>query len=160
MTTMTRAIAKMLLLPIFIVSVAILVKGYTSVGDGFGAGIIATLGVLLQYTALGSAEAHKLPLVAVAPRLGLIGLIIALSVAFTPLLRGQPIMTHFPPPGASVLHFGTIEILTAVAFDIGVFLLVFGFAVGTIDLIALAHDERIAQQGADSLEQQIKDEDR
>jgi hypothetical protein len=29
-----------------------------------------------------------------------------------------------------------LELLTAVAFDIGVFLLVFGFVVGVIDLIA------------------------
>ena len=141
MTIMTRAIARMLLLPIFMVAAAILVKGYAEVGDGFGAGIIATLGVLLQYTALGRDEARALPPVRVAPAIGLTGLIIALLVAFVPVLRGEAIMTHSPPPGASVIHLGTIELLTAVAFDIGVFLLVFGFAVGAIDLIAQAHDE-------------------
>ena len=141
MTIMTRAIARMLLLPIFMVAAAILVKGYAEVGDGFGAGIIATLGVLLQYTALGRDEARALPPVRVAPAIGLTGLIIALLVAFTPVLRGEAIMTHSPPPGAAVIHLGTIELLTAVAFDVGVFLLVFGFAVGAIDLIAQAHDE-------------------
>jgi multicomponent Na+:H+ antiporter subunit B len=62
-----------------------------------------------------------------------------------PVLRGQPIMTHSPGPGSAVIHLGTIELLTAVAFDIGVFLLVFGFAVGAIDLIAQAHDEETDQ---------------
>lgn len=141
MTIMTRAIARMLLLPIFMVAAAILVKGYAEVGDGFGAGIIATLGVLLQYTALGRDEARTLPPVRVAPTIGLTGLVIALLVAFVPVLRGEAIMTHSPPPGASVIHLGTVELLTAVAFDIGVFLLVFGFSVGAIDLIAQAHDE-------------------
>ena len=141
MTIMTRAIARMLLLPIFMVAAAILVKGYAEVGDGFGAGIIATLGILLQYTALGRDEARELPPVRVAPAIGLAGLVVALLVAFVPVLRGEAIMTHSPPPGAAVIHLGTLELLTAVAFDVGVFLLVFGFAVGAIDLIAQAHDE-------------------
>jgi len=145
MTVLTKMIARLLLLPIFMVAAAVLVKGYVEIGDGFGAGIIATLGILLQYTALGRDEARKLPPVHVAPAIGLTGLVIALLVAFVPVLRGQAIMTHSPAPGAAVIHLGTIELLTAVAFDIGVFLLVFGFAVGAIDLIAQAHDEETDQ---------------
>ena len=145
MTVMTKMIARLLLLPIFMVAAAVLVKGYAEVGDGFGTGIIATLGILLQYTALGRDEARTLPPVHVAPAIGLTGLVIALLVAFVPVLRGQAIMTHSPAPGAAVIHLGTIELLTAVAFDIGVFLLVFGFAVGAIDLIAQAHDEETEQ---------------
>jgi multisubunit Na+/H+ antiporter MnhB subunit len=157
MTIMTRAIARMLLLPIFMVATAILVKGYAEVGDGFGAGIIATLGILLQYTALGSDEARTLPPVRVAPAIGLTGLVIALLVAFVPVLRGDAIMTHSPPPGAAVIHLGTVEILTAVAFDIGVFLLVFGFAVGTIDLIAQTRDEASEQPPDQLLERRNRE---
>lgn len=138
MTVMTQAIARLLLLPTFMVAAAILVKGYAEVGDGFGAGVVATLGILLQYTALGRREARLLPTVRIAPAIGLAGMVVALLVAFVPVVRGQAIMTHSPPPGATVIHLGTIELLTAVAFDVGVFLLVFGFAVGTIDLIAQA----------------------
>lgn len=145
MTIMTTVIARLLLLPTFMIAAAILVKGYTEVGDGFGAGVIATLGILLQYTALGREEARRLPPVRFAPVIGLVGLVIALLVAFVPVLRGQTIMTHSPAPGSSVIHRGTIELLTAVAFDIGVFLLVFGFSVGAIDLIAQAHDEETDQ---------------
>lgn len=145
MTVLTQMIARLLLLPIFMVAAAILVKGYAEVGDGFGAGVIATLGILLQYTALGRDEARKLPPVRVAPVIGLTGLVIALLVAFVPVLRGQAIMTHSPGPGSAVIHLGTIELLTAVAFDIGVFLLVFGFSVGAIDLIGQAHDEEAEQ---------------
>jgi multisubunit Na+/H+ antiporter MnhB subunit len=123
------------------VAAAILVKGYTEVGDGFGAGVIATLGILLQYAALGYREARqRLPPVRFAPLIGLCGLTIALLVAFIPVVDGRAIMTHSPGPGEAVIHLGTIEISTAVAFDVGVFLLVFGFATGAIDLIAGAHD--------------------
>lgn len=157
MTIMTRAIARMLLLPIVMVAVAILVKGYAEVGDGFGAGIIATLGILLQYTALGSDEARALPPVRAAPAIGLSGLVLALLVAFVPVLRGDAIMTHSPPPGAAVIHLGTVELLTAVAFDIGVFLLVFGFAVGTIDLIAQTRDEASEQPPDQLLERRNRE---
>ena len=157
MTIMTRAIARLLLLPILMVAAAILVKGYAEVGDGFGAGIIATLGILLQYTALGSDEARALPPVRVAPVIGLSGLVIALLVAFVPVLRGDAIMTHSPPPGAAVIHLGTVEILTAVAFDIGVFFLVFGFAVGTIDLIAQTRDEASEQPPDQLLERRNRE---
>ena len=141
MTILTRAVARLLLLPIFMVAAAILVKGYAEVGDGFGAGIISSLGILLQYATLGQREARqRLPPVRFAPSISLGGLAIALCVAFVPVVRGRPIMTHSPGVGEAVIHLGTIELLTAVAFDIGVFLLVFGFATGAIDLIAGAHD--------------------
>jgi multicomponent Na+:H+ antiporter subunit B len=57
-------------------------------------------------------------------------------VTFVPVLRGKPILTHEPPPSASVTHVGSVELLTAVAFDIAVFLLVFGFVVTTIGLVS------------------------
>mgnify|MGYP003289708983 CR=1 FL=1 len=53
-----------------------------------------------------------------------------------PVLRGEPILTHSPPPDAPVLHFGTLEVMTAFVFDVGVFLLVLGFAVTTMSLLA------------------------
>jgi multisubunit Na+/H+ antiporter MnhB subunit len=140
---MTQLFARLLLLPTLMVAAAILVKGYAEVGDGFGAGVIATLGILLQYTALGHREARRLPPVRVAPAIGVAGLVLALLVAFVPTARGAAIMTHSPPPGGAVIHLGTIELLTAVLFDVGVFLLVFGFAVGAIDLVAQASDDRV-----------------
>ena len=143
MTNMTRVFARLLLLPTLMVAAAILVKGYAEVGDGVGAGIIATLGILLQYTALGQQEARRLPPVRLAPAIGVTGLSLALLVAFVPTARGAAIMTHSPPPGAAVIHLGTIELLTAVLFDVGVFLLVFGFAVGAIDLVAQAGDDQV-----------------
>jgi len=53
-----------------------------------------------------------------------------------PALLGRAPLTHAPGPGREVIHFGTLEVLTAVVFDVGVFLLVLGFSVTTIRLLA------------------------
>lgn len=137
-TVLTQTVARLLLVPIFMIAVGILVKGYADVGDGFSAGVIAALGVVLQDVTFGHRVVDRMPLVRVAPAGAFLGLTIALLVAFVPLLRGEPIMTHAPGPGSEVIHLGTLELLTAVAFDVGVFLLVFGFAVGAIGMIARA----------------------
>ena len=136
MTTLTQMIARLLLLPILMTAAAVLVKGYADTGDGFAAAVIAAFGVLLQYVAFGYRVGARFRLSRWLPLISGAGLLLALLVAFVPSLRGQAPLTHAPPPGEEVVHFGTLELLTAVLFDVGVFLLVFGFAVGAIDLIA------------------------
>ena len=44
--------------------------------------------------------------------------------------------------GAEVIRLGSLELLSAVAFDVGVFALVLGMVVATIHLIASTVDER------------------
>jgi hypothetical protein len=39
---------------------------------------------------------------------------------------GDPPFTHLPPPGQPVTRIGTLELTTALGFDIGLFLLVLG----------------------------------
>ncbi len=134
-TVMTQVIARLLLAPALMVALAILVKGYVDTGDGFTAGVVAALAVLLQFVAFGRREVEQQLPVRHAPRVALVGLLIALVVTFAPVLRGLPPMTHLPRPGEKVVHLGTLELLTAVLFDIGVFLLVLGFAVSTIRLV-------------------------
>jgi multisubunit Na+/H+ antiporter MnhB subunit len=135
---MTRTVAKLLFLPTLVVAVAILVKGYAQPGDGFSAGVVGALGVLLQYLAFGRRETEKLPVVGLAGKGAFAGLLLTLLVAVAPVVAGQPALTHYPPPGSEVVYLGTLELITAVLFDVGVFLLVFGFVVGTIKLIAHA----------------------
>ena len=143
-TLVVRSIAALLLPPIAIFGVAVLVKGYTDSGDGFAGGGIVALGVLLQYVACGAAEVRTRLPVHRASQLALAGLAIALAVAFVPLLRGDPVLTHSPPPGVSPVKLGTLELITAVAFDVGVFLLVIGVAVAVIDAVAAAREETLA----------------
>ena len=42
----TRFAARVLFLPVWMVSFAVLLKGYADIGDGFSAGVIASLGVI------------------------------------------------------------------------------------------------------------------
>ena len=147
---MTRTVAKLLFLPTLVVAVAILVKGYAQPGDGFSAGVVAALGVLLQYLAFGRREAEKLPVARLAGKGAFVGLLVALLVAAAPVFLGEPVLTHYPPPGSEAVYLGTLELITAVLFDAGVFLLVFGFAVGTIKLIARAIADEEEYRGPDT----------
>jgi hypothetical protein len=48
-TILTLTVARLILLPTLVTAIAILVKGYASVGDGFSAGVIASTGVVIQF---------------------------------------------------------------------------------------------------------------
>lgn len=142
MTVIGQAVARALLLPTWMIAFAMLVKGYVETGDGFSAGVIAALGVLIQYLAFGTDVAEKMLPVRYATQLAAVGLLLSLAVAFLPVAFGDPVMTHWPPVGDKPVHLGSLELISAVTFDIGVFLLVVGFCIGVIDLIAHLTPER------------------
>jgi multisubunit Na+/H+ antiporter MnhB subunit len=140
MSDLSKIMARLLLLPTFIIAFGVMFKGYADVGDGFSAGVIAALGIAVQFFVFGPVELQRLWVVHMAPRGVFIGLLIALLTAFVPAIRGEALFTHRPLPGEEVIHFGTIELITAVAFDIGVFLVVFGFGVGVLASIVRAQE--------------------
>jgi len=153
MSDLGKLVARILLLPTFIIAVGVMLKGYADIGDGFSAGVIASLGVAMQLFVVGPEELQRLWVVHVAPRGVFIGLLIALLTAFVPAIRGKPLFTHEPSPGDPVIHFGTVELLTAVAFDVGVFLVVFGFGVGTLANIVRAQERATREARRDRQEQ-------
>ena len=97
-TVLTRMVARLLLAPVLMVAAAILIKGYVDVGDGFAAGVIAALGVLLQYLAFGRAAVHQALPVRHAAKLAVTGLLLSLLVAFVPVLAGGAPLQHAPAP--------------------------------------------------------------
>ncbi|HEX5848508.1 MAG TPA: hydrogen gas-evolving membrane-bound hydrogenase subunit E, partial [Rubrobacter sp.] len=141
-----RGIARLLYLPTFLVAAALLVKGFVETGDGFSAGVVAALGVLLRYLAFGYERTKGLPAVRHSLAVAFCGLLLALGVAAAPLLFGEAPLTHYPPAGTEPIHVGTIELMTAVLFDVGVFVLVFGFTVGVVSIFARA-GEAVGQDG-------------
>ena len=141
-----RGIARLLYLPTFLVAAALLVKGFVETGDGFSAGVVAALGVLLRYLAFGYERTRRLPAVRHALAIAFSGLLVALGVAGAPLLLGDAPLTHYPPAGSEPVHAGTIELMSAVLFDIGIFVLVFGFTVGVVSIFARA-SEAAGQDG-------------
>ncbi|MFN8678427.1 MAG: MnhB domain-containing protein [Thermomicrobiales bacterium] len=135
---MTQRISRLLFAPTLMVAFAVLIKGYVGAGDGFAAGIIAGMAFAMQFVAFGERNVRRSLHTRYAPVVAMCGLALALACTFLPVLRGLPLLTHWPPPDAKVLHFGTVEILTAVAFDVGVFLLVVGFTVTALALVSRA----------------------
>ena len=129
-----EVVAPRLLGPALMLAGAILVKGYADVGDGFSAGVIVGVAIALRYIALGRERAERsLPVLARAPQLATAGLLVALAVGFFPVALGDPPFTHLPRPGDHVIEIGTLELITAVAFDVGLFVLV------TSSLVVLVH---------------------
>lgn len=135
MKSFVDSVSRLVLLPSLMVAGAVWLKGYTEAGDGFGGGVLVALAVLLQYVACGREEARKLPFVRHAPRLAAGGLVLVLAVAFLPLLGGWPPLTHFPRPGRALVHFGALELHTAMVLDAGILLLVSGFILTAIDAL-------------------------
>ncbi len=151
---LTQTVARILLLPTVVAAIAILVKGYAEPGDGFAAGVVASLGILLQHIAHGRGEAERLAVVKNAPLVAGAGLLLSLLVAIVPLFFGEAVLTHYPKAGAEVIYLGTLELITPVLFDVGIFMLVFGFVVGTINFFArtISEEQEYAGPGAETLE--------
>ena len=144
MSVIIDVIARRLLGPALMLAAAIIVKGYADVGDGFSAGVIVALAIALLYITDGPARAeHDLPVLQYTPVIAAGGLLIALAVGFFPVALGDPPFTHLPPPGAKVVTIGTSELITAVAFDLGLFLLVTGVLVVLVHQLASLVWERV-----------------
>jgi len=133
---MTRYVSRLLFAPTLMVAFATLVKGYAETGDGFAAGIIAALAFLMQFVAFGERRTRHELHTRYAPAVALVGIAIAIAVTFIPVLFAREVLTHAPPPDAPIVHLGTMELITAFAFDVGVFLLVAGFSVSSFSLVA------------------------
>lgn len=130
--------ARLLLIPGWVIAIAIMLKGYVDIGDGFSAGVIAALVVIIQGLAFGAEELERIAVARLAPVMAFVGLGIAYAIAFVPVLFGYPIMTHFPKMNEKAAHFGALEFITPVLFDIAVFLVVYGFCVGAMMAVARA----------------------
>lgn len=130
--------ARLLFIPGWVIAIAIMLKGYADIGDGFSAGVIAAIVVILQGLAFGADELERIAVARLSSLLAFIGLALAYAIAFVPVLFGYPIMTHFPTMNKRAVHFGALEFITPVLFDVAVFLVVYGFCVGAIMAVARA----------------------
>lgn len=133
-----QSIARLILIPGWIMALALMLKGYVDIGDGFSAGVIAALVVVIQGLAFGAEEMEQMVLARMAPMMAFVGLAIAYGIAFIPPVFGHPIMLHQPTMNSSAVHFGVLEFITPVLFDIAVFMVVYGFCVGAMMAVSRA----------------------
>ncbi|MFZ5484771.1 MAG: monovalent cation/H+ antiporter subunit A [Pseudomonadota bacterium] len=134
MASLTR-----LLLPLaLLVSVYILLRGHNLPGGGFIAGLVTAVALIMQYLANGVAWTHaRLPIdlhPVISAGLGLAALTGLASLAF-----GHPFLTstfghlHWP-------LVGDFELASAMAFDLGVYLVVVGATLLILIHLGLMHD--------------------
>jgi multicomponent Na+:H+ antiporter subunit A len=127
LSTVARGVVPLLLL----LAGFLLLRGHNAPGGGFIAGLVASGAIVLAVLARGTAAVRHL--VPFAPeRLLVVGLVVALASGLVAVLAGAPPLTGLwmsidLPAGLAPLKLGT-----PLLFDIGVFLVVVGFAVSII----------------------------
>lgn len=124
------------LFPVIIVlALHLFMRGHDQPGGGFAAGIVMSIGFILQYMAAGTrwVEDHLriLPIRWIG-----FGLLFALATGLGSWVFGYPFMTS-AFQYADIPFIGRVPMATALLFDLGVFVLVVGATV--LILIALAH---------------------
>nr|WP_314257670.1 monovalent cation/H+ antiporter subunit A [uncultured Devosia sp.] len=122
--------------PVIIVLAAYLfLRGHDQPGGGFAAGIVMSIGFILQYMAGGTRWVEDRLRILPVRWIGA-GLLIALLVGLASLFFGYPFMTT-AFQYAEIPWIGRVPMASALIFDLGVFSLVVGATV--LILIALAH---------------------
>jgi multicomponent K+:H+ antiporter subunit A len=130
------AVLVRLLLPISgVVATFFFLRGHNAPGGGFVAGLVMSVGFLLQYIVSGTEWVEQR--LSLAPRVLIgAGLLLVLGTAAGSFVVGYPLLTshtfHLSVPVLGELHMGS-----AMFFDLGVFCLVLGSTL--LILVALAH---------------------
>lgn len=147
MQTVTRLVLPLMLM----VSVYIFLRGHNLPGGGFIAGLIAAVALIVQYLANGI-EWTKAKLKFEKESLIAYGLLVATITGLVSILLGYPFLTS----AFTHLHWpvvGEFEIASAIAFDLGVFLVVVGSTV--LILVQLGQ----LSKNSHSFSEKIKDEE-
>ncbi|OGT00324.1 MAG: monovalent cation/H+ antiporter subunit A [Gallionellales bacterium RIFCSPLOWO2_12_FULL_59_22] len=128
-----------LLLPLaLLVSAFILLRGHNQPGGGFIAGLITAVALIMQYLSNGVEWTHSRLTANMHPLIGA-GLLLALLTGLASWLFGYPFLTsafgHFHLPLA-----GDFELASAMAFDLGVYLVVVGATLLILINLGMMHD--------------------
>ncbi|MHB1352032.1 MAG: hydrogen gas-evolving membrane-bound hydrogenase subunit E, partial [Thiobacillus sp.] len=131
-----------LLLPLaLLVAVFILLRGHNQPGGGFIAGLVTAVALILQYLARGSTHLHERVPAATQPLIAA-GLALATLTGLASWAFGHPFLTstfgHLEWPVV-----GDFELASAMAFDLGVFLVVVGATLLILVNLGALHDSRI-----------------
>jgi multicomponent K+:H+ antiporter subunit A len=134
MASLTR-----LLLPLaLLVSVFIFLRGHNLPGGGFIAGLVTAVALIMQYLANGVAWTHTRLPGNMHPMIGF-GLLIATLTGVASFAFGHPFLTsaftHVHGP-----LVGEFELASAMAFDLGVYLVVVGATLLILIHLGLLHD--------------------
>lgn len=116
--------------PLLVFSLYLLFAGHNQPGGGFSGGLVAGVGVTLAWSAGGLDQLRQLIPFRATVLLGS-GLVLAAGTGFVSLLAGGA----FLESGVLDLTlplFGEVKVVSALFFDMGVYLVVLGMAVGLV----------------------------
>ncbi len=128
-----------LLLPLaLLVSAFIFLRGHNLPGGGFIAGLITAIALIMQYLANGAAWTQARLPARTHPWIAA-GLVVALATGLASWLYGRPFLTSaFGHPTLPLL--GELPLASAMAFDLGVYLVVVGATLLILINLGLAHN--------------------
>jgi multicomponent Na+:H+ antiporter subunit A len=138
-------VATRLIFPVMMVlSAYFFFAGHNTPGGGFAGGLMAGLALVLRYLAGGRYElGETLPLDA-GKILGA-GLTLAAGTAAASLLVGAPVLSSALIE-VDVPVLGTVKFVTAIFFDLGVYLIVVGLVLDVLRSLGARIDEELSEQ--------------
>ena len=147
MTTVIARTATRIAVPIALVtSVALLLQGHNLPGGGFIAGVLTSAALALVYVVFGLEELTTMlgirgsgpfghaPVAYYRVTFGL-GLALAAGSGLVPIAFGDPFLTQTYWILHDVPLFGEVEVASALAFDLGVYLTVVGALLEIVSVV-------------------------
>jgi len=133
--------------PLMVFSLYLLFAGHNQPGGGFAGGLVGGAAVLLAWSAGGSQMVRGILPVRASTLLGA-GLVVAALTGFVPLVAGSAYLES----GYLVMSIplvGDLKVTSALAFDVGVYLVVVGMSLG---LVRALGEEPVADIASDDSE--------
>lgn len=147
-----------LLFPVMVLyALFLLFSGHNNPGGGFAGGLVAGLALVLRYLAGGSAELDEAAPVDAGRVLG-VGLLVAGLSSVVPVLVGgriaqsyaldinAPYVSYLPTPWGNLPLLGEVHIVSSLAFDTGVFLVVIGVMLDLARSLGAGIDQHQAEE--------------
>jgi len=116
--------------PILVFSIYLLAAGHNQPGGGFAGGLVAAVVVLLAWAAGGPDSVRRVVPVSASVLAGS-GLVIAAVTGLVPMVLGGSLLESGYVEVA-IPWIGDIKLVSALGFDIGVYLVVLGMVVGLL----------------------------
>jgi multicomponent Na+:H+ antiporter subunit A len=140
-----EVVTRLLFHTFMMVSLYLLIAGHNDPGGGFSGGLMAGLALTVRYLAGGRYELERATPINAGTMLGA-GLAIAALYAVTPVFLGGSVMQSYTFE-ADLPVFGHEKFVTALIFDIGVYLIVVGLILDILRSLGGRIDERIEEEG-------------
>ena len=133
---------------IMVLSVYFFFTGHNTPGGGFAGGLTAGLALVLRYLAGGRYELGETLPIDVGKVLG-VGLALSAGTAVASMLLGAPVLSSALIE-VDVPVLGHVKFVTALFFDLGVYLIVVGLVLDVLRSLGAHLDDELARAAGDS----------